>query len=198
MGKVARKNDPALWEGVKSEVTEGDKGGRAGQWSAREAQLATQDYKRRGGGYVGRKPDDNSLKRWTEEEWGTESGEEWGTESGEKSTETGERYLPKRAREGLSDEEYRRTSAKKRADARRRKQFSGQPADVARKTAAPRRRAGRQRRPGAEPGRALRAGEAARRPRALEDEQGGAAASTGRVSGAGVAEKVTGFLDFRA
>jgi type 1 glutamine amidotransferase len=53
MGKVARKDDPALWERVKSEVTEGDKGGRAGQWSARKAQLATQEYKRRGGSYVG-------------------------------------------------------------------------------------------------------------------------------------------------
>ena len=63
MGKVARKDDPALWERVKSEVTEGDKGGRAGQWSARKAQLATQEYKRRGGSYVGRKPDDNSLTR---------------------------------------------------------------------------------------------------------------------------------------
>jgi hypothetical protein len=99
----------------------------------------------RGGGYVGRKPDDNSLKRWTEEEWGTASGK--------KSTETGERYLPKRAREGLSDEEYRRTSAKKRADARRGKQFSGQPADVARNTAAAR-RAGRRDGSGREPSRA--------------------------------------------
>jgi hypothetical protein len=127
MGKVARKDDPALWARVKSEVTEGDKAGRPGQWSARKAQLATQEYKRRGGGYVGRKPDDNSLKRWTKEDWGTKSGR--------KSTETGERYLPKQAREGLSEEEYRRTTAKKRADTRRGKQFSSQPEDVASKTA---------------------------------------------------------------
>jgi hypothetical protein len=134
MGKMARKDDPALWERVKGEVTEADKGGRAGQWSARKAQVATQEYKRRGGGYIGRKPDDNSLARWTEEEWGTKSGE--------KSTETGERYLPKRAREALSDEEYRRTTAKKRADTRRGEQFSSQPEDVARKTAKPRRAGG--------------------------------------------------------
>ena len=134
MGKMARKDDPALWERVKGEVTEADKGGRAGQWSARKAQVATQEYKRRGGGYIGRKPDDNSLARWTEEEWGTKSGE--------KSTETGERHLPKRARDALSDEEYRRTTAKKRADTRRGELFSSQPEEVARKTAKPRRAGG--------------------------------------------------------
>ena len=50
MAGVARKSDPALWESVKSEVTAGDKGGQPGQWSARKAQLATAEYKRRGGG----------------------------------------------------------------------------------------------------------------------------------------------------
>ena len=61
--------------------------------------------------------------------------EEWGTKSGEKSLESGERYLPKKAREELSAEEYARTSAKKRADLKKGKQFSAQPADVAAKTA---------------------------------------------------------------
>lgn len=127
MSKVAEKRDPALWEQVKAEITAGDKGGEAGEWSARKAQLATQEYKRRGGKYVGKKDEDNSLQQWTEEDWGTKSGKESG--------ETGERYLPKEAREHLSDEEYKRTTAKKRADARKGRQFSKQPEDVARKTA---------------------------------------------------------------
>ena len=55
MAGVARKSDPELWDRVKSEVTAGDKGGKPGQWSARKAQLATAEYQRRGGGYLGRK-----------------------------------------------------------------------------------------------------------------------------------------------
>ena len=47
---------------------------------------------------------------------------------------TGERYLPKKARESLSDEEYARSTAKKRAAMRKGKQFSKQPDDVAKKT----------------------------------------------------------------
>jgi hypothetical protein len=127
MAKVAEKADPALWERVKGEITAGDKGGKPGQWSARKAQLAAHEYQRRGGGYDGRKSADNSLERWTEEEWGTKSGKESG--------ETGERYLPKEAREQLSDADYRRTTAKKRADTRKGRQFSAQPEDVARETA---------------------------------------------------------------
>ncbi len=127
MAKTAEKSDPKLWEKVKTAVVEGDKGGRAGQWSARKAQLATSEYKHEGGGYKGEKSADNSLSQWTNEEWGTKSGE--------KSEDTGERYLPKQARDALTDAEYRRTTEKKRADTRRGKQFSAQPKDVAQKTA---------------------------------------------------------------
>jgi hypothetical protein len=84
------------------------------------------EYKKRGGGYEGGKDADNSLHQWTEEDWGTKSGKESG--------KTGERYLPKKAREALSDEEYSRTTAKKRADTNKGKQFSAQPNDVAAKT----------------------------------------------------------------
>ncbi len=126
MSETAEKTDPALWEKVKEEVTAGTKGGRKGQWSARKAQLAVAEYKKRGGGYTGARDDDNSLHQWTEEEWGTRSGKDSG--------ETGERYLPKKAREALSDDDYRRTTAKKRADTKKGRQFSAQPDDVARKT----------------------------------------------------------------
>ena len=128
MAATAEKTDPALWERVKAEITAGDKGGDPGEWSARKAQMAVREYKKRGGGYKGRKAPDNHLVQWTEAEWGTKSGHPSG--------ETGERYLPKEAREALSAEEYNRTTAKKRRDTRAGKQFSKQPADVAEKKAA--------------------------------------------------------------
>ena len=128
MSETAEKADPALWDEVKHEITAGSKGGKAGQWSARKAQMAVLEYKHRGGTYLGEKDDaHNSLHQWTEEDWGTKSGE--------KSLETGERYLPKEARDHLSDEEYARTSAKKKADLAKGEQFSAQPEDVVRKAA---------------------------------------------------------------
>lgn len=127
MSAVAEKTDPKLWDKVKTKVTKSGKGGKPGQWSARKAQLATQEYKAEGGSYKGRKGADNHLQQWQDEDWGTKSGR--------KSGDTGERYLPRKAREHLSDAEYRRTTAKKRADTRKGKQFSAQPKDLARKTA---------------------------------------------------------------
>lgn len=127
MSKTAKKKDEKLWEKIKAEVTEGDKGGKPGQWSARKAQLASSEYQKAGGEYVGEKKADNHLQQWTDEEWGTKSGE--------KSEDTGERYLPKEARENLSEEEYKRTSDKKRRDTKKGKQFSSQPDDIAEKTA---------------------------------------------------------------
>ena len=128
MAATAKKTDPKLWDKVKDAVVADDKGGKPGQWSARKAQLAVHDYKAEGGGYEGKKAADNHLSQWTKEEWGTKSGKESG--------KTGERYLPKQAREKLSDEEYQRTTDKKRADSKKGKQFSAQPKDVAKKTAA--------------------------------------------------------------
>ena len=55
MGTRAKRTDRRLWDQVKAEITEGDKGGRPGQWSARKAQMAVQAYKQRGGGYHGEK-----------------------------------------------------------------------------------------------------------------------------------------------
>jgi len=72
-----------------------------------------------------------SLDDWTEEDWGTKSGKN----STQGKDATGERYLPKKARESLTDKEYNRSTAKKRAAARRGKQYSKQPEDIANKTA---------------------------------------------------------------
>ena len=127
MASSAERSDPALWERVKREVMAGDKGGDAGEWSARKAQLAVQRYKAEGGGYKGRKAVDNHLAQWTHEEWGTKSGKA--------SKATGERYLPKKAREKLTDKEYAETTAKKRADTKKGVQHSAQPRKIAEKAA---------------------------------------------------------------
>jgi hypothetical protein len=123
---------PALRESIKDRIMAGGKGGRPGQWSARKAQLLAQEYEKAGGGYSGKKTSaQKSLSKWT--------GEKWGTKSGKPSTQgpnaTGERYLPKKAREALSKKEYAATSRKKRADTKAGKQFSRQPKKIAEKTA---------------------------------------------------------------
>ena len=127
MSTTAEKTNPELWDKVKHEVTEGDRGGKPGQWSARKAQLAVHDYKEAGGGYKGAKSEDNHLHQWAEEHWRTKSGKP--------SAETGERYLPEQAIEHLSEAEYKKTTAKKRADTKRGQQHSAQPKEIAAKTA---------------------------------------------------------------
>jgi protein involved in polysaccharide export with SLBB domain len=122
---------PSLRESIKDRIMASGKGGKPGQWSARKAQLLAQAYEKAGGGYSGEKTkSQKSLATWT--------GEKWGTKSGKPSTQgpkaTGERYLPKKAREALSKKEYAATSAKKRADTKKGKQFSKQPSKIANKT----------------------------------------------------------------
>lgn len=125
--KTARRTDPALWETIKRGVLAGDRGGLPGQWSARKAQLAVLEYKRRGGGYVGRKTSDLGLVKWTRQKWRTKSGKP--------SLETGERYLPAKAIAALSESEYRATTREKRRAMRSGEQFSRQPLSITKKTA---------------------------------------------------------------
>jgi len=103
---VAKKKNPELWSRIVSSVKSGTKGGDAGQWSARKAQIAVAKYKEAGGKYVGKKSESNSLSKWTKQEWTTKSGKP--------SKETGERYLPKKAIEALSSSEYAATTRAKR------------------------------------------------------------------------------------
>lgn len=77
------------------------------------------------------KKSQKSLKKWTKEKWGTKSGKN----STQGSKATGERYLPKKAREALSAKEYAATTRKKRADTKKGKQHSSQPKKIAKKTA---------------------------------------------------------------
>tara|TARA_R100000988_G_C3939026_1_gene135277 strand:+ start:482 stop:724 length:243 start_codon:yes stop_codon:yes gene_type:complete len=72
------------------------------------------------------KKSQRSLKKWTKEDWGTKSGK--------KSADTGERYLPKKARKALSSKEYAATTRKKREDTKKGKQHSKQPKKIAKKT----------------------------------------------------------------
>ena len=127
---MARKNE-AKWKRIVASVKASSKGGKPGQWSARKAQLATQRYKKSGGEYTGPKTKaQKSLSKWTEEDWGTKSGKP----STQGSKATGERYLPKKVREGLTKEEYEETSRKKRKDTKKGKQVSKQPKKIAKKT----------------------------------------------------------------
>lgn len=126
------RTDEAKWKRIVASVKAGSKGGKPGQWSARKAQLATQRYKKSGGGYSGAKTKaQKSLSKWTKEKWGTKSGKN----STQGSKATGERYLPERARKSLSAKEYAATSRKKREDTKKGKQFSKQPKKIAKKTA---------------------------------------------------------------
>jgi hypothetical protein len=98
----AVRTDPALWERVRAKWLKSDKGGTAGKWNARKAMLAVQDYKRQGGGYVGKKSPTNSLKKWEREDWGYVDGDRTG------------RYLPAKVRAMLTPAEKKRENALKR------------------------------------------------------------------------------------
>lgn len=128
---MARSDEPK-WKRIVASVKAGSKGGDAGQWSARKAQLATQRYKKSGGGYSGPKTEaQKSLSKWTSEDWGTKSGKP----STQGKDATGERYLPKKAREALSSSEYAATTKAKREGTKAGKQFVKQPKGIAKKTA---------------------------------------------------------------
>jgi hypothetical protein len=128
---VARSDEPK-WKRIVASVKAGGKGGNPGQWSARKAQLATQRYKKSGGGYSGPKTEaQKSLSKWGKEDWGTKSGKP----STQGAKATGERYLPKKARQALTSSEYAATTKAKREGTKQGKQFVKQPKTVATKTA---------------------------------------------------------------
>jgi hypothetical protein len=122
----ATKSDPAKWKRIVASVKASGKGGSPGQWSARKAQLATLRYKQSGGGYKGPKKADNSLSKWSKEDWGTKSGKP----STQGSEATGERYLPRAARAKLTPAEYGATTRAKREGMKQGKQFVPQPKSI--------------------------------------------------------------------
>lgn len=117
----AIKTNPKLWEEIVEQVKAGSKGGNPGEWSARKAQMAVRLYKEKGGGYKGEKGKD--LVAWTKQDWTTRSGKP--------SLETGERYLPKKAIEALSPQQYGATTRAKREGMKKGQQFVKQPSKIA-------------------------------------------------------------------
>lgn len=109
---------PELRERIKKKVTAGDKGGNPGQWSARKAQLVTQEYEKAGGGY--KKPQSESqksLKQWGNEKWTTSDGKQ------ARRSEGTARYLPEKAWKQLSPSEKGATNKKKKEGSQKGKQF---------------------------------------------------------------------------
>lgn len=78
-----------------------------------------------------RKPPQQSLSNWTNQDWRTKSGKP----STQGSKATGERYLPASAIKTLSPSEYAATTAAKRAGTRAGKQHVKQPKSISKKTA---------------------------------------------------------------
>jgi hypothetical protein len=123
MGRTNEK----LWEQAKSEA----KAKMGGKHSARAMQLAGKIYREKGGKYSGEKTEaQKSMSKWTREDWGTKSGKN--STLGSKAT--GERYLPKKAREALTSKEYAATTKAKREGTKSGKQFVAQPKKIAEKT----------------------------------------------------------------
>jgi hypothetical protein len=94
-----------------------------GKFSARAMQYAVALYKKRGGAYAGPKSSNNSLVKWTKEDWGY---------VGEPKHS---RYLPKKARESLTQGEKAATSRAKNKGTAHKKQWVPQPPSIAKKTA---------------------------------------------------------------
>jgi len=84
-----------------------------------KAHCASKKKKMAGGGLAASQ---RSLKAWGDQEWTTKSGK--------KSSETGERYLPKKAIQALSSSEYAATTRAKRQGKAQGKQFVPQPQKV--------------------------------------------------------------------
>ena len=121
---TAKKSNPGLWKRIVAAVKAGTKGGRAGQWSARKAQLAVARYKKSGGGYKGAKKASNSLSKWSKQKWRTSDGSK---------SEGKKRYLPDAAWKSLSSAEKAATNRAKAAGNKKGKQFVRQPKSIAAK-----------------------------------------------------------------
>jgi hypothetical protein len=104
------RTKPDLWERCKREAVKR----LGGRHSARAMQLAGRLYRKRGGGYIGRKTEaQRKLSRWTAERWTTATGEKARQVKGGKVRY--DRYLPEKAWAMLSPSEIRATRAKKLA-----------------------------------------------------------------------------------
>lgn len=115
VNKAGNYTKPEMRKRIFNRIKAGGKGGNPGQWSARKAQMLAKAYKSAGGGYKedggkvmpkyksgGKAESQRSLDQWTSEEWDNVSGKK------------GDRYLPKKVREGMSSGQKAAENRKKR------------------------------------------------------------------------------------
>lgn len=114
---VAKKDgtytDPELRAQLKDEIQAGDRGGKAGQWSARKAQLLVKEYEKAGGGYTDaghRTERQRHLRQWQEQDWHTAGGD-----ADARGPDGTARYLPDVAWKLLSEAERKETERPKKA-----------------------------------------------------------------------------------
>lgn len=120
--------DPGLRWRLKEAIQASDKGGERGEWSARKAQLLTQEYERRGGGYRGDKSRrQESLEDWTDRDWQTREGSA-DAASGDHMS----RYLPRDAWALLPEAARKEAEQTKRAADERGEQTADWPDRVQR------------------------------------------------------------------
>jgi hypothetical protein len=107
---TATKTDPQKWEQAKAEA----RAKMGGKHSARAMQLATKIYKDKGGGYSGAKPSasNNSLKKWTKQDWNWTGGDKPG--EGGRGV-----YLPKQKADRLRQTEEGKDRLEKAARQKR-------------------------------------------------------------------------------
>lgn len=116
--KASKYTKPGLRARILARVKAGAEGGRAGQWSARKAQLVASRYEAAGGGYRGGKvKTQRSLARWTAERWTTSDGKPAIRKGGTT------RYLPAKVWQRLTPAQRAATNRKKREASREGKQF---------------------------------------------------------------------------
>ena len=106
---------PELREKIKDELMAGDKGGHAGEWSARKSQMLVKEYEAQGGDYRSDEKTDaqKSLEEWTDEDWQTSDGKV--AIRGEDVTE---RYLPRAAWDKLTEAEKKAANLSKEKGAK--------------------------------------------------------------------------------
>jgi hypothetical protein len=134
----SRYTNPELRKKLYNKIKKGSKGGDAGEWSARKAQLLAKEYKEKGGGYKkGYSNSQKSLQKWTKQDWQTSDTFENKKKgkSQEVKSDGKKRYLPKKAWEGLSESEKKKTNKAKSKGDKEGKQFVPQPKAIAKKTA---------------------------------------------------------------
>lgn len=114
---VATKTNPEKWEAAKREA----KAKMGGKHSARAMQLATQIYKKKGGGYSGGEPSakSNKLKKWTKQDW------QW---SGERKKEAKSKgvYLPAKAIDAYKSSEKGKAKLKAAVEKKRKATAAGE------------------------------------------------------------------------